>query len=416
MWRARIAVPGLAVLAALAPVIAPARGSAPGEPLRLTVAADEIGWISVAVRGPRDGPVVVREISGANVARLTLRGGTAERRRAVRWRCERRTRRLEATMAGPGGETASATITTPSCADRLRMIVVPARVRPGQAVRVSVTDTWRFGGVSATVCARPGPAATSCRRVSLPAGTSTRRARVRLRKPGRRTIALRTASGQRLEAPVEVRRDARLRVLVTGDSLTYGLYLGLGLVLGDGASVTGDAQPGRGITTPLGLDWPAHAQRMSRTTRPDVTIVALGSADGGYPLTAPTGEAVLCCDARWVAEYARIASGMMTSFLRDGHGVVYWLVLPAPSSPEKAKILRAENDAVRQAGTARDGVRVVERVARVISPGDRFHEAISFEGRQVVVRDPDGIHLSPDGNNIAIDILKAALRADGLLP
>ncbi len=410
----------LAGVAALAVAIAPARGSAGGDSVRLTASGDELGWISLVVRGPDDARVELRELQGAGSARiaiLTLRSGSSERPRAARWRCDRRTRRFTVRTLGADVKTAAATITTPSCEDRLRMIVVPGHVRPGQAVSVRVSDTWRLGGIAATICARPAADATPCRRVSLPSGARTRRARVTLTRPGERTITLRSEFGQRVATPVDVRPGARVRVLVTGDSLIGGMSAVLAADLGDRATVVDDSHPGRGITTPGGfLDWSAHARRVSRTERPDVTIVVLGSADGGYPLAAASGEPVPCCEPQWVSAYAVIASGMMTSFLRDGRGLVYWVLLPAPRSPLKARVLSAENDAVREAGGDHaDGVRVIERVAGVLSPGNRFVESISVDGREVVVRDPDGVHLTVGGIRIAIDILKQSLLADGLL-
>jgi hypothetical protein len=420
MWRVRIAVPGAALLAAVVLALAPTRASPADATLKLTVTSDETGWLSLVVRGARDGPVVLRElIDGGSraIANVTLRDGAAERGRATRWRCRRRTRRFEARAPGPAGPTATATITTPSCADRLRMIVVPARVRPGQEVSVRVSDTWRLGEISAKVCAGRGDAASPCRRVTLPPGVRTRRAHMHLRRTGRRTIVLRSAFGQRLATAVEVRTDAQLRVLVSGDSMTFGVFEALAGDLGDRGAVQGDPHPGRGITTPGGfLDWPAHARRVARTARPDVTIVFLGAADAGYPLTAGSGQAVPCCDPAWVALYAGIVRGMMSSYLRDGRGLVYWVLLPAPRSAQKAKVFDAENDAIGQAGRDLDGVRVITRVARVLAPGDRFRETITFHGREVVVREADGVHLTSDGVRVASGIVEEALREDRLVP
>jgi hypothetical protein len=420
MWRVSLGVACAAVIACLAAGTGRAPASDAAETLRLTAAAAETGWISLAVRGPDRGAVVVRELTGApgtTIARLTLRDGAAEQPRVVRWRCERRRRRFAATLRGSGARLAPATIVTPSCADRLRMIVVPAHVRPGRTATVRVTDTWRFGGVAAHACARLAAPATNCRRVRLPAGAVTRSARLRLVRPGRRTIVVRSEFGQRLAARVEVRRDARLRMLVTGDSMIFGLNETLAMDLGARGSVLGDAHPGRGITTPGGfLDWPAHARRKARVEDPDVTVLFLGSADAGYPLITPSGESAPCCEPAWVAVYAARASEMMAAFLRDGRGLVYWLLLPTPRSPAKARITNAENDAVRLAGRGfDDGVRVIERVADVIAPHGVYADAIRFGGRMEVVRESDGIHLAPPGVRIAADIVGRTLRGDGLL-
>ena len=76
----------------------------------------------------------------------------------------------------------------------------------------------------------------------------------------------------------------------------------------------------------------------------------------------------------------------------------------------------AENEGVRQAGAAfDDGVRVIERIADVIAPDDRFRETIRFGGRNRVVRDDDGEHLTAPGIRIATDIITRTMRGDGLL-
>lgn len=419
MWRIPIAcgVVAGALLCAQAPLVA-----ADDRALTLTASGAETGWISFAVRGPERGTVVIREqVAGGRgkTVRLALRDGAAERARVARWRCSVRTRRFTATLrAGGGRETAKASIVTPSCARRLRMIVVPAHLRPGEQASVRITDTWRFGGIAANVCARPDGDATRCRRLRLAKDARTRRMRVRLAAPGHRTIALSSQFGQRIEGRVEVRDDAQARVLVTGDSMIMGLFQALAHDLGPAAAVVGDAHPGRGITTPGGyLDWPAHARLSARTLRPDVTVVFLGSADAGYPLAAASGETVACCESAWVGAYADRVRAMIDAYLRDDRGLVYWVLLPVPRSPAKALVARAENDAVRLAGRGYDdGVRVVERVAGILAPGDRFVETIRVDGHDVVVRDPDGVHLTPQGIAIASNVVHETLRTDGLLP
>jgi len=409
------------VLAGLAPAVSQAPASAP-DSLALTAVSRERGWVALTVSGPADGSVDVRELVGGRslpVARLSLSGGKAELERATPWRCRRSVRRFRATLQAPGAapRAATATIATPSCERRLRMIVVPARVRPGQSATVRVTDSWHLGGISTSLCVRSAGATTgACRRVRLPEGTITRRAHVRASRPGRRAIALRSTVGQRLDATVDVRRDARLRVLVTGDSLVFGLGETIGRDLGRRGSVKGDAYPGFGISTPAPIDWPTRARRTARSDRPDVTIVLLGSADAGYPLKPASGAAVPCCDAPWKAEYARRARSMMAAWLRDGRGLVYWVLVPAPRSPDRAKVVSVENDAARQAAARfDDGVRVIDRVAAVLAPDDRFTAAIRVHGRERTVRDPDGVHFTNLGIRITTNILKDALRDDGLL-
>ena len=51
----------------------------------------------------------------------------------------------------------------------------------------------------------------------------------------------------------------------------------------------------------------------------------------------------------------------------------------------------------------------------VFTPGGRFRQTIRRDGRTVSVRQADGVHLSPAGDEIAVSLILAALRRDGLL-
>ena len=409
-------------MAACASAVAwPATSADPGE-LTLHATANEVGWIALAARGPDRGIVDIRELTAGGrspVARLTLAGGAGARTRLARWRCSPRERRFVATLRGTDEQppqTATATIATPSCADRLRLIVVPARVRPGRSVTVRVADTWRFGEVAATICARPDGRRTRCTRLRLAPGRTAARRSIAMSAPGNRTIAVRTTFGQHLTGRVEVRDGARLRVLVTGDSLIFGLFETLAGDLGRRGAVVGDPHPGRGLTTPGFLDWPLHARRTARDDRPDVTVVLLGYADAGYPLGGPAGEPVACCEPPWVAAYASLVRGMMATYLRDGRGLVYWVLLPAPRSARKAVVTDAQNAGVRLAGREFvDGVRVIARIADILAPQGQYRDAIEVDGRTQVVRADDGVHLTSPGIRIATDVVRDALRGDGLL-
>jgi len=402
-------------------VLAPGAAAA-GETFVLTAGRQDPGWVAFAARGADGAAVTVHERLDGRlrvVARLSLRGGHAEPRHGVRWRCGLRTRRFVATATGAGGEaqTSAASITTPSCAQRLRLTVLPAQVRTGEQALVRVSDGWRLGAISAKFCARLRSGSGSCRTLRLGPGTVTRRVRMRLGAPGRWTIALRSRVRQRITREVHVRPDARLQVLVTGDSMIGGLPEALSAALGARASVVGDPHPGRGLTTPGFLNWPAHARRTARDDRPDVTVVLLGAADAGYPLTVPTGEVVACCEPAWITAYGAIARGMMASYLRDGRGLVYWVLLPAPRSATRARVWRAQNEAIRWAASgADDGVSAIARLADVLSPDGVFHESILVGGRRRIVRDADGIHLSALGIRIATGVLTTNLRRDGLTP
>jgi hypothetical protein len=409
-------VVGLIVVAGLSGPVARADAPATASPLGFETSSPDVGYVSFALRGPPGAIVEVRERVGSQrplVTHVTLpASGAAEREHAVRWRCDRRRRSFVATIAGSAA--ASSAITTRSCAHRLQMIVAPGRLRPGKPASVRVTDTWRLGGISAHVCPRSGKRSSPCRTARLRRDVAQVRLRVELHPTGSWAFTLRTRFGQRLTRRVSVRRGGHYRVLVTGDSMTYGLFEGLDSQLRDrGGQVTGDPHPATGITSPP-LDWPKHARASARSERPDVTIVFLGAAADAFPLKLPSGESAECCGPAWAGEYTRRVHGMMASYLRGGRGLVYWILLPAPKDPRRTEI-PVINDAVRAAAAQfDDGVRVIHEIADVISPGGVFRESILYRGQQRVVREPDGIHLQGYGVRIAASILLRALREDGI--
>jgi hypothetical protein len=106
---------------------------------------------------------------------------------------------------------------------------------------------------------------------------------------------------------------------------------------------------------------------------------------------------------------------MMRAYLRDGSGRVYWLLLPTPSKPTFARVFRAVNAGLRRAAADfPDGVRLID-IGRVIAPGGRFRQRVTYRNRSVSVRQDDGVHLSVAGAEIAASLIIRALRRDGVL-
>jgi hypothetical protein len=216
-------------------------------------------------------------------------------------------------------------------------------------------------------------------------------------------------------ATTEVHKPAR--VLVTGDSMVWGIFEGLDRLLGARqASVTGDPNPGSGISKPI-LDWAAHARQSVRSVHPDVTVVFLGSADDRFPLTAPNGETLQYRTPAWTIEYARRVEALMATYLQRGKGRVYWVMLPAHRDAGPGGVFRTVNRAVRIAARRFPrGVRVIDEIAKAVAPDDEFHAQIVHDGRLITVRRDDGYHLAPAGRAIASAILLRAMRQDRLLP
>jgi len=316
-----------------------------------------------------------------------------------------------AAAAAPARAAAAATP-----AHRLGLIVAPARIRPGAAAIVHIVDTRGRGGVSARLCARAGTRSAGCRDVRLKAGRVTLRTHVRLPRAGRWTVTLRRAQEPTpLRRSVLVATHARRRVLVTGDSMVYGLIDVLErTVRRSGGVLTGDPHPGSGITKPFLLKWPEHARASARSEKPDATVVFLGAAVDTFPLVAG-GDTVECCGPVWVAEYVRQLRLMMRAYLRGGSALVYWILHPAPRDADRVASHQAINSAIRQAAaTFPDGIRTVD-IGRVISPGDVYRETAMYRRELKVIREPDGIHLANAGIHIATEYLERVMKRDGMV-
>jgi hypothetical protein len=299
---------------------------------------------------------------------------------------------------------------------RLGLIVAPARIAPGRAAIVHLVDTAGRGSLSARLCARrAGASASICRAVRLPAGQPKLRTHVRLPRAGRWTITLRREpEPTALRRAVLVSPTARRRVLVTGDSMVYGMIDVLGrTVRRSGGVLTGDPHPGSGITKPFLLKWPQHARASARRDKPDATVVFLGVADT-FAVTTPGGS-VDCCGPAWVTEYVRQLRTMMSAYLRGGSALVYWILLPAPRDAVRVASTQAINTAIRQAAASfPDGVRAVD-IGPAISPGDIYREKAMYRGRLRVIREPDGLHLANAGIHLATEVVERAMRRDGMV-
>ncbi len=418
-----LAVAGAFALAGLGPAAAGlAQAPAPSStPLMLSAGSSQRGWIALTVSGPAGGPVQISERVGGrerNLTRMDLAGGRSVKARAVAWTCRRRTRVLTATRTQPDGalQRATATIKTPSCARRLALIVAPARLRPGQRAQVRVADTWRRGGLSARVCARTPAVSAGCRRVRLGRGQVRVRSGVRLARSGRWTVTLKTAFTRAVVTRrVDVRRGARYRVLVTGDSMVYGLIDVLTRsVRSARGTLIGDPHPATGISRPMGLSWTAHATRSARRERPDASVVFLGAIADAFPLNAGGGRTVECCGSEWVAAYSRRVRAMMTSYLRAGSALVFWVLPYTPRDVARVEATRAIRQAIIAAAARfADGVRLVD-LQPAISPGDIYREQARYRGTQRTIRASDGIHLANAGVHIASEVILRAMRRDGV--
>ena len=197
-------------------------------------------------------------------------------------------------------------------------------------------------------------------------------------------------------------------LLVTGDSLAQPMDTEIARRLTESGDVKTlrDVHVGTGLTKTDLLDWGQLSAQQVRKQSPEAVVLWIG-ANEGFPL----GD-IECCGADYAAAYAERARRMMDTYRQKGAARVYWLLLPAPRDGDQARIARTVNAALRVAAQPyRAQVRILD-MAAIFTPGFKFRDSMPVDGRDQIVRDPDGIHLNDTGARIAADAVLEAVRRD----
>lgn len=202
-------------------------------------------------------------------------------------------------------------------------------------------------------------------------------------------------------------------VLVTGDSMSQPLDVAVARALAedDGVRTLREPHLGTGISKSSFVDWGKLSAKQVRERQPDAVVMFIG-ANEGFPMPAPGGGELKCCGPEWAAEYASRTRRMMSTYRQGDEARVYWLTLPLPRDGERQRITRVVNAATEVAAVPyRSQVRVLD-MAETFTPGGRYRDAMVVDGEERIVREPDGIHLSREGAELAAEIVRGAVERD----
>lgn len=409
---------GGAALACVLACLAAAPAAFAQEPATAFAAdATQPGVISLLFWGAQGGEVRYFERVGDRRRALgrarAAAGAVTILKDATTWSCDRLERRFEARAVLPDGSTATGEygVRTASCAQRFAL-QVPRRVAPGRLARVRIVDRWDIGGIRPQLCVTPPGARRACRTVAFARAVAVETRRYRLERRGRWRVELRVRD-HRVRRYIAVGGDTKVRavalptVLATGDSTMQGIDGYLSDELVDEASLRSDVQLGSAISR--GNFWTKHARTQTRRLRQRVSVMSVGAALDAFPLTAPTGVKVECCEEPWVALYAARVREIMQTYRRRGRARVFWLTPPLPRAPVRLRIFTAVVTAIERAAAGLEGVKVI-RVDQLFAPGGTYTDVIRYRGRDVRVRDSDGVHLNISGTAIMAQLLAPEIR------
>jgi len=210
-------------------------------------------------------------------------------------------------------------------------------------------------------------------------------------------------------APAGPRRRLR-SLLVTGDSMSEPLDSDLaGDLIPDGVHVTQDPHIGTGISTTFIVNWAQLSAAQVKAYHPQAVVIFIGANDG-FPMSGPNGRQVSCCSARWAAIYANRVRQMANTYRQAGAAHVYWLTLPTPRDPARARISRVVNAAI-VVGVApwASQVTVINTVP-IFTPGGVYRDAMKIGGVATIVRESDGIHLNDAGSSLLARTVIAEMK------
>lgn len=201
-------------------------------------------------------------------------------------------------------------------------------------------------------------------------------------------------------------------LLVAGDSLVDPFGPQMARV----ASATGviaagwEVQYSSGLTRPQLFDWAAHFEGVLGELPTDIVVFMVGANDS-QPIETSEGWASTGTP-EWLAEYGMRVEEMMT-LLESRVATVYWVGQPIARSADHSARMEALNHVYREAAGRHDRVRYVDSWAVFADSGGEYADFLPGRGgRVILMRQPDGIHLTPEGGDHLARVVLDAMRLD----
>jgi lysophospholipase L1-like esterase len=388
-------------------------------PLQIAATPGPVGHVAVTITGVAGAGVQLSEqVAGVTTPISVVQvpaSGTVTVPDVLTWLCDRRVRSIVAATLPPAApDSATTTLTTPSCSKRL-LTNIPRRVQLGRTIAVQVRDRWGIGGVPLSICVTPPGARRDCTTWHLRPGAHGLVARLPAPRPGGWRAAVQTPYGYTRSRLVWASHPGgRIRLLAAGDSEMQILDGFIGQHLAPyRVDVTSDARISTGLTNASFFNWPNHAVQQAAGLRPDVTVFFIGANDGFS--VSDHGQQVGCCSAAWSAGYANLVAEMMRIYLRGNSGRVYWFLLPTPRPANFQSLFDAVNAGIRAAVVRFPGRAGVIDANAFFTPGNRYRDYMVYRGHGFTIHESDGIHLSTASDAIDAALVTQRLRADHVI-
>ena len=221
-------------------------------------------------------------------------------------------------------------------------------------------------------------------------------------------------------APKPPRTDTARKLLVVGDSLSISLgeQLERALTGTPGLDFSRDGTKSTGLTRPELLDWPARLREHVAREAPDIVVIMLGANDV-MPVEGPDGSRIYFENPAWAEAYAAKARGLVEICRAANPNVrIYWIGVPSMGEASLAVGAKQINAALSGMCAATGGCRFVDTQAPFSDSSGRFtrHGRDAATGDTVLLRTPDGVHMTESGAKLLAGVAMAAVTAGEKLP
>ncbi len=201
--------------------------------------------------------------------------------------------------------------------------------------------------------------------------------------------------------------DEPLRVLLTGDSMMRELADAINdRAPTDLTNTRTEYRISSGLARPDFFDWPSQLARLMQSYRPEAVVVVFGTND--HQDMEAEGRVLRWDSEAWATEYGRRV-GLVMDLLARPDVTITWVGLPAMRQPEMSAAMDRLSDIYRRQAATRPWVQVIDTGAVVETADGSYATGVPNRNGNgagtVTVRQPDGIHFSLDGADLAATAL-----------
>ena len=209
-----------------------------------------------------------------------------------------------------------------------------------------------------------------------------------------------------------------LRLWIAGDSIAWSVGQGLGKL----AAATGVVAPvyesriSSGVSSPGFFDWPKRVGEELPRLNPEVVVFVMGTNDWMAPQPTPldaTGQPA------WKGKYEAQVQTLVDALARDGR-ILYWLGPPILKDPKQDAGAQAAAAVIKDVIARNHDAHYVDAHALLDADDGTYTATVDVNGKKVLVRSGDGVHLTPEGGEFVgkalFDLIDArcALKAQSV--